>query len=134
MKYYKLVIFTDGTKAVYQKITTILGVEPVQEDEYDVWTYIVEEQEESPSFDFINKFLDLLEPQFERLQAIGVTRDDLLFWLLYEYEHQCALGLSSQELQRLGASGIALNIDSWEVKRQPISPCPNAPTPTTTSP
>jgi hypothetical protein len=117
MKYYKLVIFTDGTGTTYQKITAILGVEPVQEDEYGVWTYLVEEQEESPSFDFINRFLDLLEPHFEKLKEVGVTKDDLLFWLLYEYEYQCALGFSPQELHRLGVSGIALNIDSWEAKK-----------------
>ena len=117
MKYYKLVIFTDGTKETYQKITAILRVKPVEENGYDVWTYIVEEHEESPTFDFINAFLDLLEPQFEKLEEVGVNKDKLLFWLLYEFEHQCALGFSPQEIQRLGANGIALNIDCWEPKK-----------------
>ncbi len=117
MKYYKLVIFADGTREAYQKITDILGIKPVEEEEYGVWTYLVEEPEGSPPFDFINKFLDLLEPRFEKLEEVGVTKDSVLFWLLYEYEHQCALGFSAQELQRLGANRISLNIDSWESKK-----------------
>ena len=117
MKYYKLVVFTDGTREAYQKITAMLGVKPVEEDEYDVWTYLVEEHEKSPAFDFINEFLDLLEPRLEKLEEVGITRDNVLFWLLYEYEHQCALGFNPQELQRLGASGISLNIDCWEPKK-----------------
>ena len=117
MKYYQLVIFTDDTADTYQKITHLLGVEPIEEKEYGVWTYSVDKEDESAPFDFINIFLDLLEPRFEKLGELGVTKNKILFWLLYAYEHQCALGFSPQEMQRLGANGIALNIDCWEPKK-----------------
>ena len=93
-----------------------MGVEPVEAAEYGVWTYSVDIEDEAPYFDFVNVFLDLLEPRFEKLSEMGIAKDKIIFWLLYKYEHQCALGFGPQELQRLGASGIALNIDCWETK------------------
>lgn len=117
MKYHQLVIFTDDTADTYQKITCLLGVKPIEVKEFGVWTYSVEEKDEAPYFDFVNAFLDLLEPRFEKLEELGITKDKILFWLLYEYEHQCALGFGPQELQRLGVNGIALNIDCWEPKK-----------------
>ena len=37
----------------------------------------------------------------------------ILFWMLYEYDQQCSMEFHSQEMKRLGESGIHLNIDYW---------------------
>jgi hypothetical protein len=50
---------------------------------------MVTETDTDPYFDFINSFLDLLEPKFADLEKLGVTKDKILFWLLYEYDQQC---------------------------------------------
>lgn len=40
-----------------------------------------------------------------------MTRDKILFWVLYEYEHQYGMEFHSKEIVRLGQNGIHLNID-----------------------
>src|SRR5437764_1964480 len=115
MKYHRLHIDTDGTIETYDKITNLLGIEPSAIDKnskfwqpYDLWTYEVDTNDEDDYFDFINKFLDIIEPKFSDLENLGVTRDKILFWLHYEYDQQCAMEFHPQEMKRLGESGIHL--------------------------
>jgi hypothetical protein len=118
MKYYQLFIDTDNNSDTYKSVTELLGLQPTEsekdmlsKDRYSTWMYMVEETE--TNFDFINEFLDILEPKFKELEKLGVTRDKILFWLLNEYDQQCTMEFHSQEMIRLGQSGIHLNIDCW---------------------
>ncbi|KOY86522.1 hypothetical protein AD998_10535 [bacterium 336/3] len=122
MKYYRLYINTDGTFEMYSKITEVLGVQPTtfsktkfSHNPYAFWAYCVDFEDEY-SFDFINIFLDILEPKFDALEKIGITNKDILFWLIYEYDQQCAMEFHPQEMKRLGELGISLNIDCHEIK------------------
>lgn len=116
MKYYQMFIDTDGTKAQYDAVSGILGLKPDSEQtDFKTWMYMVQEGEDDPYYDFINNFLDILEPQLKALSAIGITKEDILFWLVYEYEHQCAMSFAPKQMQRLGQHGIHLNIDCHEV-------------------
>lgn len=121
MKYHRLHIDTDGTLETFNKITKLLDVLPVAVDPenefgglYSTWTYEVDINDEEESFDFINRFLDILEPKFIELEKLGVNKDNILFWLLYEYDQQCGLEFHPEEIKRLGLSGIHLNIDCWQ--------------------
>ncbi len=120
MKYHRLHIDTDGTVDTYNKITQLLGLQPTPVDTeskfanaYSLWTYEVDTDQDDDYFDFINKFLDILDPKFADLEKLGVTKENILFWLLYEYDQQCAMEFHPQEMARLGQSGIHLNIDCW---------------------
>jgi hypothetical protein len=120
MKYHKLDIHTDGTQDNYDKISTLLGVQPTpyrpskfNYNPFDLWTYSVDVADDEPYFDFINKFLDILEPKFSDLEKLGVTKDKITFWLLYEYYNQCGMEYHPQEMKRLGENGIVLCIDCW---------------------
>jgi len=122
MKYYRLHIDTDGTFDQYDKISKLLGLEPMPVDKeskfgepYSLWTYRVDTTDEDDYFDFINKFLDILEPKFADLEMLGIKRDDILFWLLYEYDQQCAMEFHPKEMMRIGNCGIHLNIDCWQL-------------------
>lgn len=122
MKYYQLFINTVNGSETFNAITNLLGLQPTEtekdklsEDRYSTWMYMVTEAEEDPYFDFINCFLDVLEPKFVELEKIGVAKDDILFWLLYEYDQQCAMEFHPKEMIRLGQSGIHLNIDCWQL-------------------
>jgi hypothetical protein len=122
MKYYlRLDILTDNTIDTYNKITNILGWTPTQlgiekhlDTRYSVWSYSVDIGEADPYFDFINIFLDRLEPKFINLEKLGVTKDNITFWLLYEYDQQCNLEFDPQRLKRLGDNGISLCISCWD--------------------
>jgi hypothetical protein len=98
MKYYQLFIDTDNNSETYNSVTELLGLQPkedekdkISKDRYSTWMYIVTELETDPYFDFINNFLDILEPKFADLEKLGMTRDKILFWMLYEYDQQCGM-------------------------------------------
>jgi hypothetical protein len=125
MKYYRLFINTDNKLETFDKLTEVLGYQPTifentkrPDDKYSIWTYCVDENEEDskPSFDFINKFLDIIEPKFRELENLGIKKSDITFWLNYEYFRQCSLEFHPQEMKRLGESEIALCIDCFERK------------------
>lgn len=124
MKYYWLNIsFKEPSFKTFDVITQIMGVSPepwkksrFAADEPHTWSYLVVSTGEKPYFDFVNVFLDLLEPQFEELLKIGIEKDDISFQLTYIYTLQCSLGFNAQEMLRLGESGIGLAIDCFEEK------------------
>lgn len=107
---------------MFDKVTEILGVEPAVDEprlsfpelEYSTWNYQVESHEDDSYFDFINKFLNILEPKFEKLASIGITKQEISIWHLYEYDQQCNMEFHAQELKRLGEFGITLCISCWE--------------------
>ena len=120
MKYHRIHIDTDGTQKNCIDISNLLGVQPTEfprnkfnDNPFGIWTYTVDVADEAPYYDFINRFLDLLESKFAALEKIGVTKDKITFWLLYEYFEQCSMEYHPQEMKRLGESGIVLCIDCW---------------------
>lgn len=122
MKYYRLEIDCKPDKIIFNSISEILGVEPepfkpskmFPIETYDDWTYEVTENEDDDYFDFINDFLDIIEPNLDKLAALGVSTNNILIWKLYEYNEQCAMSFNPHEMKRMGDLGIALNIDCWE--------------------
>lgn len=115
MKFHNLNIVTDNTFETYQKITKLLKVYPKENDEdFNLWTYQIVTNEEDEYFDFINSFLDLIEPNLETLKNLGISIDDINIWLFYEYNKQCSISFNSQEMRRLGESGVSFNIDCIE--------------------
>ena len=123
MKYYDLIIDTDNSKNHYDMISDVLNVLPNLEntkshnnDEFSIWTYRIQIDEHDDDSHTIDRLLDLIEPKMDELFQIGINKNEILIWLLYEYTHQCALGFSPNELLRLGQLGIALNIDCWSEK------------------
>ncbi len=120
MKYYRLHIDCKN-KSIYDKITKVLGVAPNEDegekknnDFYSLWTYAFDEKDEGPCYDFINNFLDIIEPKLPELEEIGVLKEDISFWMIYEYDKQCGMEFNSAEMKRLGESGIVLCIDCFE--------------------
>lgn len=118
MKYYRLYIDTNDSETNYHRITEIIGLKPTifkskkfPDQDYFTWTYCFDESEEDPPYDFINKFLDILEPKLKDLETLGIERKNITFWMVYEYNQQCGMEFHPQEMKRLGESGIVLCID-----------------------
>lgn len=116
MKYYQLFIDTDNNPGIYTSVTTLLGLQHTETEKdiiakgrYSSWIYMVSRSDNDPYFDF----LDILEPKFVHLEKLGVTKDKISFWMLYEYDRQCGMEFHPQEMTRLGQNGIHLNIDCW---------------------
>ena len=121
MKYYRLHIDSKNSFEIYSKITEILGVKPTEfesknnlTDLYSLWTYCVDEEDEAPYYDFINNFLNIIEPKFAELKTIGIKKKHITFWMNYEYDQQCGMEFHPKEMKRLGKSGIVMCIDCWQ--------------------
>jgi hypothetical protein len=124
MKYYNLHIDFEPSWDTYNQVTKLLGVTPQKykktkfdkSDEPTIWTHQIEREDEDEYLDFINLFMDMLEPQFDELLKLGIDRENILIWLVYVYTEQCALEFSPDEMKRLGEAGISFNIDCHEIK------------------
>jgi hypothetical protein len=120
MRYYNQIrIHFNPSSEVFDSISKILVLEPKIEEirshaEHSTWTYEIVTENEDPYYDFINNFLDLFENKYEALKKIGITRDCISFWLLYEYDQQCNLEFDPQRMKRLGEAGIVLCISCWD--------------------
>jgi hypothetical protein len=83
-------------------------------DEVGDWSLVIEEKQEDPPAPFVEEFLAVLDGHFDALAAIGVSRDDVTAWVLYEYDQQCNLEFTPEVMTRLGAVGISLCISCWQ--------------------
>jgi len=124
MKYYNLYIHFEPSWDTYNRITEIIGQQPQEYKQSHFeksnipstwWIQLNQDEEDSP-IDFINVFMDLLEPNFEKLNEIGIRNNDIVIWLVYEYDKQCSMEFDSEELERIGRNSITLCIDCLERK------------------
>ena len=111
MNWYRLQI--NCASNVYDKLTKILNVEPLNPHKNSFWIYELEEKD-NQNIDFINIFLNILEPNFSKLEEINIKKEDITIWRIYKYESQCAMEFSPQEMKRLGDSGITFCIDCFQ--------------------
>lgn len=107
--YYSLRINTN--EANYQRVSHILRKEP--KDFSRGWIYEVESSE-TDYFDCINEFLDILEANYENLDRVGIAKNDISIWIIYEYNQQCNLEFIPKDLKRLGDNEISLCISCYE--------------------
>lgn len=119
MNYYRLYIHCKNEE-VYHQITEVLLIEPTIFDNENsneiktLWCYAIDEKDEDDYVDYINIYLDLIEPKFSELERIGIETSDISIWRIYEYQHQCSMEITPQEMRRLGNNGITLCIDCFE--------------------
>lgn len=116
MKFYDLYI-NCHSESNYQEITKLLGVSPKEDNDTTTWQYQLYQDNEASYIDFSKVFEALLKPNMGELEKLGITSNDMLISVVYEYFRQCSLSFDSLELQRLGNLKIPLNIDCYEVDR-----------------
>ena len=93
------------------KITNILGIGPNYPQlgwEHDL---VVKDNEYS---NFIDYFISILRGKYEKLEDIGITRDKISIWMIYEYEEQCNMEFTPEDLKKLGDNGINLCVSCYE--------------------
>ena len=59
-------------------------------------------------------FLSLLEGKYEKLESIGISRENISIWVLYEYEGLCNMEYDPVSIKKMGENGIVLCISCWE--------------------
>jgi hypothetical protein len=94
------------------EIARILG--PSSDPTEQWWAFQKEEGPSDPPTPFVDVFLGVLQDKFSALENIGVARDDITIWLLYEYDDQCNLEFSARDLKLLGNARISLCVSCWQ--------------------
>ena len=117
MNFYRLHIQTRSDE-VYNQVSVILNLEPTfpydEKELKRLWIHGFEDDKEDSYIDFINVYLNILEPKFEELESVGIKRDDISVWRIYGYNQQCSMEFSPTEMKRLAENGITLCIDCFE--------------------
>ena len=94
------------------KLSNLLGVG--EYDEYSgSWRVEIEEQASGPPVSFIDYFLGILEGHYASISALGIKQSDISIWRLYEYDQQCNVEISSEDMKRLGSRGIVFCMSCW---------------------
>ncbi len=75
------------------------------------WIY---EITENVTTDYADFFIQLIKKNKEKLEMNGITSDDITVWLLYEYDQQCSLCISTKNMKLLSDENIELCIDCWQ--------------------
>lgn len=109
---YALRIVHTGANA--REITKIIGVPPTS-TEGSVWEYEISEKEADSPIPFIQIFIGLLSSKYDQLQALGINRENITVWLIYEYEEQCNIEFLPSDLLKLGKESIGLCISCYEL-------------------
>lgn len=108
---YSLQIYTESND-IRSKINNVLNVKSNFPN--DSWGIEIIEKETDNYVDFINIFLDILENKYSFLEDIGISRNYITIWAIYEYKEQCNIEFEPKDLERLGKNGIKLCISCWE--------------------
>lgn len=110
MKYY-FSLRIDSKPEQIDEISNILGVKSNLENVH--WGYKLHVDNHGYA-NFIDIFLKVLNGKYDALEKIGIERDDISIWVIYEYEGQCNLEFSPLEMKKLGENGITLCISCYE--------------------
>lgn len=105
--YYLQIDGEDFNDLILESIDKILGV---KHNTSDGWQYALKE---TKCIDYITFFMDILEGKYNALNEIGITRDMISIWHLYEYDGKCNLKYFPELFKRLGKNGITLCVSCW---------------------
>lgn len=111
MKYFFSLRITADSEQV-DKITHILGVEP--NCPQDTWGYKLNIEDDA-YVNFIDIFLNILEGKYDKLYAIGIARDNISIWMIYEYEEQCNMEFLPSDMKKLGDNGITFCVSCYDI-------------------
>lgn len=107
--YYSLRI--DAADETHELIDQLLGV---NSNTPPFWEIQYAQYEKDAYISYIDLFLSVLKGKYDQLNMIGVERENISIWILYEYDGQCNLEFNPSDLQRIGKEGITLCISCWE--------------------
>ncbi len=110
MKYFFSLKISASLEQV-DKITQIIGVKPNYPQV--AWGYKLIVKDNAYT-NFIDHFLGILEGKYDKLQSIGIAREDISIWMIYEYEDQCNMEFIPSDMKKLGDNGITLCVSCYE--------------------
>ena len=101
-----------GPQEKLAQINRIFGVNASIED--NVWEYRIVINNKGEFTDPLGKFANMISSNLGELKEIGVNREDITIWKLYEYVDQCNMEFSPEQLSTIGSLGITFCISCWQ--------------------
>ena len=77
----------------------------------NLWIYEISEEETT---DYVNFFIELIKKNKDKLEKNDITSHNITIWILYEYDEQCSLCISTKNMKMLSEENIELCIDCWQ--------------------
>ncbi|MBD8019109.1 hypothetical protein [Kaistella pullorum] len=111
---YRLQITFEENLEKFNALSSIFEVQPINFEDKIYTSWIYESEENGHYFDFVNFFIDLIELKNGALQKLGIERNNISLWLLYEYDQQCNMEFDPTRLKRIADNEITLCISCWE--------------------
>lgn len=103
----------DTVEANYKTLNEIFKVSHEQ-NLNAFWEYEVSQN--NPLFtSAIEHIVNLIKMNVNDLEKISVRKKDMSLWYLYEYETQCNIEFSPEEIKDISSSGLALCISCWQM-------------------
>jgi hypothetical protein len=101
------VIRIDAEKEEYTKISKILNL--VASTELNYWEYEIKTKS-----DTIKQLFDIIYPNIQSLEKIGIKNENISIWLYCEYKNQCNMEFTPIEINLLSKLNVTLCISCWE--------------------
>ena len=105
--YYLQIDIDDSDISLLKKVDSILKIE---HNTSNWWQYVIEQKKQ---INYITFFLNLLEGKYEALEKLGISREMISIWHLYEYKDNCYLKYSPDEFKRMGMNGLTLCVSCY---------------------
>jgi hypothetical protein len=110
---YSYILRINCNNNLSEEITRLLKVKPTQST-FKRWELEIVQDCDSEYIDYVKNFLDILEDKYDQLEQIGISRDSIEIWIYYEYDQQCNMEFSPDDLKKIGNNGISLCISCWQ--------------------
>ena len=108
--YYSLQINIPDEKI--EIVDKLLGV---KSSDISLWELRIVQKKEDEYIPYIDYFLSILEGKYEKLEEIGIKRDNISIWMVYYYDSQCNMEFSPKEMYNLGKEGIKFCISCYDI-------------------
>lgn len=104
--YYSLRVNTKDIKSVEE----ILGIQSISND---IWIHELIQKEDNEYIDCIDIFSKILIDNLILLEERWIRKEDISIWLLYNFEDQCNLEFSVEQIKKVSELGLWLNISCY---------------------
>lgn len=129
MNFFSINISSNNNRQTYINIGKILNLSPCDGDHYNInnpeaewishpdnkryslWVFSIDIKDENSTSLSIDKLLDLIEPNIDELEKIGIKKNDMFFLLNTNFDMPSSFKLNPKTMRRLGKTDIEIFID-----------------------
>ena len=98
-----------------KKICSVNNILGVKSSSKTMWILEKIITEKEGYFPFVDFFLKILEGNYLKLEELGIQRENISVWMIYEYDSQCNMEFLPEQMYKLGKEGIVLCVSCYDI-------------------